>query len=58
MASQVVQWLRIRLPTQETWVLPLGQGRTPGEGKWQPITAFLPVNRGAWRATWGSQSRT
>ena len=28
--------------TQETWVLSLGQGRTPGEGKWQPTPLFLP----------------
>ena len=53
----MVQWWRICLPvqeTQETWVLFLGQGRSPGEGNGNPLQYSClgnPVDRGAWWAT-------
>ena len=53
----MVQWWRICLPvqeTQETWVLFLGQGQSPGEGNGNPLQYSClgnPVDRGAWWAT-------
>ena len=40
-ASQVPQWKRICLPTQETWVQSLGW-EDPLEEKWQLTPEFLP----------------
>ena len=39
----------------------LMSGRSPGEENGNPLQYFClenPVDRGAWRATWGSQSQT
>ena len=39
---------------QETWIRPLGSGRSPGEGSGNPLqysSLGNPVDRGAWRAT-------
>ena len=41
--SQVVQWQRIHLPTQETWVW-FWVGKIPWRRKWQPTPVFLPGN--------------
>ena len=37
----MAQWLRIRLPVQETWVWSLGQ-EDLGRRKWQHTPLFLP----------------
>ena len=39
---ELAWWLRTHLPTQETWVQSLGQGKIPWRWKWLPTPAFLP----------------